>query len=236
MSARRLAAGTVVLALWLPGAARAQQGDARPAVGGGSFNDAPLLPPGHYTDSVRIGERVYYAFTVKGGQRLHIRAIVPGDGEHVPAEFFAVDLWSPLRRRSLGVAEDLSGQGDYVMYTDRQIDFRSGEVDTLAAARAGDGAYTGPGAWYVSFHLPSGEEKPTPVEVPVDFEVAVEGAPLPEPRPASVPRAAPTAVPAAHDNRGGVWVPGLLVAGLAGLLVGLGLAVAGRKRSRADVG
>lgn len=233
MSPRRLAVGAVVLAVWLPGAAQAQQRDARPAVGGGSFNDAPLLAPGHYTDSVRIGERVYYAFTVKGGQRLHIRAIVPGDGEHLPAEFFAVDVWSPLRARSLGVAEDLSGQGDYVMYTDQQIDFRTDEVDTLAAARASDGAYAGPGAWYVSFHLPSGEEKPTPVEVPVDFEVAVEGTPLPEPRPAHA-RAAATVVPPAHDG-GGVWVPGLLVAGLAGLLVGLGLVGAGRARSRARV-
>jgi Ca-activated chloride channel family protein len=234
MRARRAAAGAVALALLAPGTAHAQQRDARPAVGGGSFNDAPLLAPGRYTDTVRIGERLYYAFNVKGGQRLHIRALVPGGGEPLPAEFFAVDVWSPLRQPALGVDEDISGEDDIVSYTDRQIDFRTNRVDTLTTAERADGAYTGPGAWYVSFYLPSGEDAPLPVEVPVDFDVAVEGTPLSEPRrPPPQPAAAATPTPAQSGERGGTWAPGLVVAGLAGLAVGLAIVLLPRARSRA---
>jgi Ca-activated chloride channel family protein len=236
VSARRLAAGGAVLAALLaPAAAHAQQGDGRPAVGGGSFNDAPLLKPGRYRDSLRPGEETYYAFDVKPGQRLRVRAVVPGDGGHVPrSDWFGVSTASPMHDGGLEIADDLGGHRGLVFNTNQRIDFRTNPVDTAAAADQRDsfGGYSGPGAWFVKLTLRSTEETPDPVEVPVDFEVAVEGAPAPEPRASATP--APTRAPAQKEpaERGGTWAAGLLIAALAGLLVGLAIAALARRRSR----
>src|SRR5262249_32745094 len=113
MSPRRAAAAAAVVTLLAPGVAAAQQSGARPAVGGGSFNDAPLLAPGRYSDTIRLGERLYYGFAVKAGQRLHVRAVVPGDGEHVSGSEFVASVRSPMRESSpLDVAEFLEGNGN----------------------------------------------------------------------------------------------------------------------------
>lgn len=47
---------------------------ARPVAGGGSFNDAPLLTPGAYTDTIRLDETLFYAVRLAPGQRLSATA------------------------------------------------------------------------------------------------------------------------------------------------------------------
>ena len=55
--------------------AAAQDPGARtPAIGGGSFNAAPLLEPGLYRDTILPDEFLYYGVALQVGQRLHVRA------------------------------------------------------------------------------------------------------------------------------------------------------------------
>jgi Ca-activated chloride channel homolog len=234
VSARGVLLLAVVLALLPAAAARAQGSDRKPAVGGGSYNDAPLLEPGSYRDTIRPGERVFYAFEVKAGQRLHVRAVIPGDGGRIPgADIFALGIETPLREVELATAaEDLTGRGTFVTTTDTPIEYRTAPAPTFAASDdpVRFEEYRGPGTYFVSLDLQTSNPEPLPIEHEVEFDVSVEGTPQAEPTPERTP--APTATPtAAAEDRGGDWAAGLLFAGLAGLLVGVALA-AGRRLTR----
>jgi Ca-activated chloride channel homolog len=221
-----------VLATLLPATvARAQGSDRKPAVGGGSYNDAPLLDPGSYRDTIRPGERVFYAFDVKAGQRLHVRAVIPGDGGRIPgADIFALGIETPLREVELATAaEDLTGHGTFVTTTDTPIEYRTAPAPTFAESDdpVRFQEYRGPGTYFVSLDLQTSNPDPLPIEHEVELDVSVEGTSQPEPTPTRTP--APTATPAAADEeRGGGSAIGLVLAALAGLLVGVALAAASR--------
>jgi Ca-activated chloride channel homolog len=53
-------------------AAPAHAQKAAPVKGGGSFNDAPLVEPGTYKDTILPGEQLYYAFTIAEGQQAKV--------------------------------------------------------------------------------------------------------------------------------------------------------------------
>jgi Ca-activated chloride channel family protein len=73
-------------------------GASRAAEAGSSFNDAPLLEPGTYTDSMTTGETRYYRVRLGWGQRLAWRATVTAPaGVGAVAATVRVDLASPLR-------------------------------------------------------------------------------------------------------------------------------------------
>jgi Ca-activated chloride channel family protein len=57
-------------------------GPARPVESGSSFNDAPVIGPGTYTDSITMGETRYYRVPLRWGQRMAVGATfsVPGQG------------------------------------------------------------------------------------------------------------------------------------------------------------
>jgi Ca-activated chloride channel family protein len=230
VSARRVLLLAVALAL-LPAVAQAQGTDRKPAVGGGSYNDAPLLEPGSYRDTIQPGERVFYAFDVKAGQRLHVRAVLPGDGGLIPgADVFALGIETPLREVALAAAaEDLTGNGTFVTKTDTPIEYRTAPAPTFAASDdpVRFDEYRGPGTYFVSLDLQTSNPEPLPIEHEVELDVSVEGTPQPEPTPERTPAPA-TPTPAASQERGGEWAAGLVIAGLAGLLVGVVLAVVGR--------
>lgn len=73
-------------------------GPARAVEAGSSFNDAPLIEPGTYTESITSGETRYYRVRLGWGQRLAFRATtsVPA-GVGVAAGRLRIDLASPLR-------------------------------------------------------------------------------------------------------------------------------------------
>jgi Ca-activated chloride channel family protein len=232
--ARRAVLAVALLALAPAAVARAQD-NAKPAVGGGSFNDAPLLAPGPYHDTIRPGERLFYAVALKPGQRLHVRANVPGPGFALPgAAIFAVHIGTPLREKDTAEPQDIAGAGTFVQRTGRQMEFATAPAGTFAdTAEAFGGPYRGPGVWFVSFDLKSFAATPAPIEVPVDFDIAVEGTPQPEPRAdrTPAPASSPTAAPAQQESRSGSSGTGLVIAGLAGLLAGLALAAVSSWRS-----
>jgi Ca-activated chloride channel family protein len=206
---------------------------ARPAVGGGSFNDAPLLAPGSYHDTIRPGERLYYAFTVQPGQRLHVTAEAPGDGEHVPDGPFDVGIATPLRDPDPSpFDQDVAGNGDSVFFTNRKMELVTHPVPTFAAADREplDTGYDGPGTWFVTLSLASTDTAPRPIEVPVELSVAVEGQAQAEPTPTRTP--APTSTPAPEKSSRSSGTPlGALLAALLGLLAGLGIAALSVRRA-----
>jgi hypothetical protein len=64
---RRTLLVLALTALALPAPALAQGGAAKPVVGGGSFNTAPLLAPGTYSDTVAAGETAYWKVRLAKG-------------------------------------------------------------------------------------------------------------------------------------------------------------------------
>ena len=89
---KALLALTLALA-WAP-SAQAQSS----VEGGGSFNDAPVVKPGRYTDTLRGSETLFYAVQVKRGQKLTATATVSGStDDHVHGA--APDLLAGARGR-----------------------------------------------------------------------------------------------------------------------------------------
>ena len=90
---RVVLAMALVLALAPPASAQS------PIAGGGSFNDAPVLAPGKYKDTLRGGEQLFYAVTLKPGQQLTAGATVSGRTES--SYFMRMSIYSPLREKDV---------------------------------------------------------------------------------------------------------------------------------------
>ena len=246
---RAAAAVAVLLAALAAGApARAQSGpDAVPAVGGGSFNAAPLLEPGvTYRDTLLLGEYLYYAFPVGPGQRLHVDVRVPDvelETWERGQDAFSVNLHTPQRERvSTPVDEDIAGNGnsDQAGVTAANVgeqlhwEFYGPRTEPFLAAAEDLTAYQGPGIWYVSLHSVRANDRTTVAELPVEVTLDVEGEtvreePDPTPTPTATPEAAATPGAEGKGDGGGPSPLAVLALGALGLGVGL---VAGRALAR----
>ncbi|WGW12057.1 VWA domain-containing protein [Saxibacter everestensis] len=87
----------------------------RDVKGGDSFNTAPVLTPGTFTDRIAVGERRFYSVPVTYGQRLSVSATPGGETKGSPTA--KVDIANPLRQK-LRLSEDSSyvaslNSGDY---------------------------------------------------------------------------------------------------------------------------
>jgi hypothetical protein len=134
-----VAAGLTLLAL-APAA-----GAQTPIAGAGSFNDAPVLEPGRYTDTLRGGEQLFYAVSLKPGQRLTAGATVSGRTD--TSYFITLQIYSPIREEDVfdGEQRDTFGQNDRSKSL-RVEGQRVGEDDGGVA----DSVYADPGTYYVS--------------------------------------------------------------------------------------
>jgi Ca-activated chloride channel homolog len=222
-------------------AAPAQAQDAVPAVGGGSFNAAPLLEPGvTYRDSLLLGEYLYYAIPVDSGQRLHVRVRIPDVDKEAwerGQDAFAINVHTPQREQlTTPVEEDVAGIGNTGPpdLTDANVDARlrwdffGPRAEPFAAAAEDANDYGGPGTWYVSLHSVRANDRDTVAELPVELTLDVDGEAVPEdpdPTPTPTRTPAPEATPAPQDDGDGPGPGALLGVGAAGLAVGL---VAGR--------
>jgi Ca-activated chloride channel family protein len=198
VSARRAIVGLATAALALPAPALAQGGAAKAVVGGGSFNTAPLLAPGTYSDTVAAGETVYWKVRMAKGQVLQVKATV--DTSQIETDALAddfdkglanleydLDLFSPLREQ---LSEESGGR----------YDSASARLEGSPAAGAKTGTATGPralgfeqilasdynkdkfpapGEWYVSLNAADSAVFPAdiPAELPVELDVQVIGQP-----------------------------------------------------------
>jgi len=235
----------VLAALALAAPARAQ--DAVPAVGGGSFNAAPLLEPGvTYRDTLLLGEYLYYAVPLESGQRLHVQVRVPGVDKATwerSQDAFAINLHTPQREQlDTPVVEDVAGNGSTgpAGVTDANVDellrwdFFGPVTEPFQAAAEDANEYAGAGTWYVSLTSVRANDRDTVAELPVELTLDADGEPVPEePDPTPEPTATPTpaATPAPDAGGDGGPSPGaLLGAGVAGLAVGLVASRALRRR------
>jgi Ca-activated chloride channel family protein len=227
-----LAGLALALALAAPAAAQTTY---TPVVGGGSFNAAPVLQPGSYSDTVLPAEYIYYAIKVGAGQRLRISGrttLSHVDLLHLGVPGVPLAVHSPTRQ-DVSEFEDGEAEGDLddpggMSFTSPTVQ-PSGDDDT-------DGPWTGPGVYFLSVQAVyrGTDIDPPKVEIPFHFTVSVVGAvqPTPTPTPAPTrtarprPTATPTATPAQSGGGGAGVVAGV---GAGGLLVGLIVGVALRR-------
>jgi Ca-activated chloride channel homolog len=192
---RRVRGALAALAALLvaPAAAAAQQ-NVTPVVGGGSYNTAPLLAPGHYSDTVAAGETVYYKVHMEKGQVLSATATV--DTSSIETDFtapdfdsglynldYSMDIHSPLR-------EPLSDEADYrAASTDMEGSSDAGAVrgtatgprvlgyEQILASNYDLNKFPGPGDWYISVSAADSDIYPAHVaaELPLRLDVRVTG-------------------------------------------------------------
>lgn len=248
---RRLGVLTLLLLVAAPSAG-AQTDDAEPIVGAGSFNAAPELEPGLYSDTVLPGEGTFFRVELAKGQTLAVEArfdtsgfeLIPGRPGFVPGLntiLYDVQLYTPLRQAIVDDERDRSGdlQGQMVsVQSEEALGF-----EEVLSGDYGDSDFDGPGAYYIALFTDELLGDAPNVEIPVQLRVDVSGAPEPSSReyhPRLIPAAdggtgeGPGGTARANGDDGDSGTGAATVVGLgvlalaAGALVG---AVAGRRRT-----
>jgi Ca-activated chloride channel homolog len=199
MSVRaRTIVGLAIATCALPAPALAQGGAAKAVVGGGSFNNAPLLAPGTYSDTVAAGETVYWKVRLAKGQVLQVKATV--DTSQIQTDALAddydrglgnldyhLDIFSPLREQ---LSEESGGRYDTAsarLEGSRDAGAKTGTAtgprvlgfEQILASDYDKDKFPAPGEWYVSLNAADSGLFPTniPAELPVDLDVQVIGQP-----------------------------------------------------------
>jgi len=210
-----------VLALVLLGALAAPASAQSPIAGGGSFNDAPVLEPGRYQDTLRGGEQLFYAVNLKPGQKLTTGLTVAGRTEG--SLFMKLALYSPLREKDSFDGEQTEAYGQ----TDRSASLRV-EGQTVGEDDGGttDDLYSEPGTYYVSVAADFSGDNPPAEQFDTRLDLQVTGEIIPEATPTATPEAAETAEP---DGTAGLGSSGGGDGGSGelGMAIVLGLALGG---------
>ena len=187
--ARKAIAALATAALALPAPALAQSA-AKPVVGGGSFNNAPLLEPGTYSDTVAAGETVYWKVRLAKGQVLRVKATVdtsqiPTDGTDPNYDAglagldYYLDLFSPLREQLsqesggtyASASARLEGSQGAGAKTGSATGPRVLGFEQILASDYDKAKFPAPGEWYVSLNAADSGLYPTdiPAELPVEL-------------------------------------------------------------------
>jgi Ca-activated chloride channel homolog len=209
--------------------------------GGTSFNDAPRLEPGTYTETVGSGETRYYRVRLGWGQRLTYRVGIPGQpGLGIQAGALYAAIASPLRQpaeQSSGSDSSvLVGRDDHELSGSTPASVRYANRD---AARSQAVPYSVDGDYYLVLDLSYPVGSKVPFSVPVTITVATEGAAEPGPTYAANPATygvAPTTAVAAPPARAepASGLPGWALATAAtGVAVVAALALRRRRAGRA---
>jgi Ca-activated chloride channel family protein len=214
---RRALLATLALILAAPvAAARAQEPGVTPIVGGGSFNTAPLIAAGRWSDTIDAGETVYYKVQLQKGQVLSATATV--DTSQIPNDVsnpdydsglanldYKVDILSPLREPLSDAAEyssasaDLEGSSGAGAKRGTAVGPRVLGYEQILASNYDVDKFPGPGTWYIDVSATDSKFFPAhiPAELPLSLDVKVSGTPQPSsPNFASkLPGSAPSATP-----------------------------------------
>ena len=163
-----------------------------PIAGGGSFNDAPVLAPGRYKDTLRGGEQLFYAVALKPGQQLKAGATISGrpNGSY----FIKLALYGPLRQKDISSGEQTEAFGE----TDRSVSLRvEGEPVAEEDDASSDAVYSEPGTYYISLAADDFGSNGGADQFDSLIDLQVTGEVIPEPTPTE------TAEPAATVESGG---------------------------------
>jgi hypothetical protein len=181
------------------GVASAQKGT--PVEGAGSFNDAPLLTEGRYSDTIRAGETLYYAIDLAAGQRLVARATIrKGVGRFGTSisDFAEMVIVEPDRNEhALSEAKDSDDLFQYPFTLSTRTGV-VGEPQTLSDAA--------PGTWYVTLNMPRAPAIRRG-ELNVSLALDVRGQAVASPTPTASPSPSPTPEPTEEDDEGGTGAP-----------------------------
>jgi hypothetical protein len=213
---RRLVLGVLALLVAAPSAA-AQS----PIAGGGSFNDAPVLAPGRYQDTLRGGEQLFYAVSLKPGQKVTAGLTVKGRTDS--SYFMKLALYNPLREKDVFDGEQTEPYGQ----TDRSASMRV-EGKTVGEENGGttDRIYSEPGTYYISVAADDAGQNAEADQFDTLLDLQVTGTPIPTPTPTKTPEAAATAESGETAGLGGGDGDGG-GSGELGIAIVLGLALGG---------
>lgn len=168
-------------------------GRGEPIVGGGSFNDAPRIEPGTYSDTVVAKETNFYRVRLEKGQRLEVDATVdasqienssiePGYDEGLAFQDYLLDIWTPIReplRDEFNEAGlELEGDEDVGVYTGTANTRRTLGFDQVLASDYSVGKFEGPGDYYVEIAAQPDDSFDGPrrqLELPISFTIRVTG-------------------------------------------------------------
>ena len=211
---RLLLALVAVLVLAAPASAQA------PIAGGGSFNDAPVLAPGRYKDTLRGGEQLFYAVELKPGQKLTAGLTVKGRTDS--SYFMKLALYSPLREKDVFDGEETEPYGQ----TDRSASMRVegkpvGEENTGVQSDI----YSEPGTYYISVAADDAGGNPVADQFDSILDLQVTGEIIATPTPTATPKAAATVDSGSTAGLGGGDDDG--GSGELGMAIVLGLALGG---------
>jgi hypothetical protein len=203
--------------------AAAPAGAQTPIAGGGSFNDAPVLGPGRYTDTLRGGEQLFYAVTLKPGQMLSAGATVKGRTQSSYA--MTLQIYNPVREDDNFDGEQTASYGP----SDRSASLRvEGKRVGETNAGASNDVYAEPGTYYVSLAANDRGSNLEAEQFDSSIDLQVTGEVIPEATPTATAEPAKTAEPAGGTaglgDGGGGELGMAIVLGLAlGGLIGFGL-------------
>jgi len=185
-----------LLATAAPAGAQAPQ-RGEPVVGGGSFNDAPRIEPGTYSDTVVSKETNFYRLRLEKGQRLDVEASVDasqiengsverGYDEGLAFQDYLLDIWTPIREPLQDefpeAGGELEGDEDVGIYSGKANTRRTLGFEQVLASDYSKGKFEGPGDYYVEIAAQPDDTFDAPrreLELPISFSVRVTGAAQP---------------------------------------------------------
>jgi len=183
---RRLTALAFASALVAAPVAAAQRPEV--VVGTGSYNNAPVLEPGTYSDTVRGAETNVYAVDLEPGQQ--IRAQVKVDSRGFEGIGGIVMLKGQIDTPSRAPTLDKFGG---VSFTSRTIALRlTGPQAQEPLSAFGEESFVASGRWYLRVTIDDPNEEVGPVEFPLELELDVTGTPTGESEPPVAPEPEPT--------------------------------------------
>ena len=181
------------LALLAPAAA-AQS----PIAGGGSFNDAPVLAPGRYSDTIRGGEQLFYGVVLKPGQKLTAGATVAGRAK--TSYLMDLQIYNPLRDEDTGDSQQSESYGIQDSSASLRVEGQTvGEEDSGTS----NSKYAEPGTYYISLQAKDLGQNLGVDQFEVDLDLQVTGEVIPQATPTPRPEDAEPADEAAPTDSSG---------------------------------
>lgn len=183
---KRLAAAACA-AIFIASVADARGQAATTVVGAGSYNQAPVLENGVYTDTLRGSETNVYAIELEPGQRLNAEITLDARGFTGNAGIVSLDALvdTPGRVPAEGEFDGTL----FVSTRDRRtvVNRVRGPVALDSLQAITDEEFPAAGRWYlrVTVEDPNGEVGP--LEFPIKLGVKLEGTPTGESEPPPVP-------------------------------------------------
>lgn len=159
-------------------------GSAEDVTGGTSFDDAPVIKDGVWSDTIQSGDELLYAVDdVDWGQTVSVRVTTPelsaeDEEKGGYTKTLGVSLIDPLRSWVSAEPEGATASGS--LSEDEPVELTAAAGPVRYLDRFGDSWMYLPGRHWVSLRM-TGSDGSQPLKVPVEIEVEVQGEPSGQP-------------------------------------------------------